>query len=85
MVTGSSRGRITIWDSTAAENNELEEDEVSKEPSEQPTEKDFRDRELLIIGRLVSAVQAVGFLQEESAVIALEAQSSTAIVFPFAK
>ena len=85
VVTGSSRGRITIWDSTAAENNELEEDEVSKEPSEQPTEKDFRDRELLIIGRLVSAVQAVGFLQEESAVIALEAQSSTAIVFPFAK
>ena len=88
VVTGSSRGRITIWDSataTLSNSDEQVEDGATDSTVDAKGEQELTGRELLTIGRRLTAVQAVGFLQEESAVIALEAQSSTAIVFPFAK
>ena len=83
VVTGSSRGRITIWDAEAVKYDE--QSEVSVSTASPLEEKKITDRELLTISRLRSAVLSVGFIQKESAVIALETRSPNPVLFPVAK
>ena len=88
VITGSSRGRITIWDAEAAtpsQNNELISVAIPEPTADLPEKDVSDDRELLTISRLRSAVRSVAFVQEESAVVAMESRSPSAVIFPTEK
>ena len=89
VVTGSSRRRVTIWD--AESYDEPIDNLVGTEPIELTdlektrAQADPSSRALLTIARLESAVRSVHFVQDDSAVIAIEKKSEDVTLFPTAR
>ena len=88
IITGSSRGRITVWDARSIDPPQGTEAELGIQPEPEETvqdensDKDYSERALLTISRLRSAIRSVAFTANDSGVIALEVGSENAVWFP---
>ena len=88
VITGSDRGRITLWDTEVLEKPLIEKTEEVSLPlvDVQPDEPEsIEGRALLTLGRLRSAIHDVNFTSDESGVIAFETNSESAIYYPATK